>query len=191
MTTMLYFHGYAGGIDKTGGTLEYVRTMNLADEIIAFNAPFPVDGGGYKWFSLPEYGVGDTPNFDSEIKKACEIILEKIRGKKIDLIFGASQGGFMALYLTLNNIIKCDRAIAAVPFYVDKLARDIKNKTTPILWIAGGQDEMIPSDVGNVWRDLQSSGANLDFRWDAESAHRPDTWTQNFIEQIKKWSKAK
>ena len=151
MTRMLYLHGFAGCVDHVGGSKDVVAAMNLADEMIAFNAPFPVDGGGYKWFSLPGDNISGA-DINAEMKESAEFIASRIGPEPIDIIFGTSQGGFMALYLTLKNIIRAQRTIAAVPFYIPGLIGADMNKDTPILWMAAGTDEVIPPDVAGVWQ---------------------------------------
>jgi len=185
---MLYLHGFRSGIGgRISPTKERVLEMNLADGMIALDAPFVVASGGRKWFTLPEEGT-DADIFE-EMKESADYILKEIRGLGIDIIVGASQGGFMALYLTLNGIIRPKRTVALVPFYLPGLVGEIKNRETPILWIAGGKDEVVPKEVAGTWRDLQAAGANLDYCLEPESAHLAETWMPEFCNEIMAWVK--
>jgi predicted esterase len=190
MTKLLYLHGYNSGIDNTLGSKDAVAEMNLADEMAAFNAPFPMDGGGFKWFSMPQEGASADDTM-RELGQSAAYIADKVQGMEIDVLFGASQGGFMALYLTLNGVIRPRRTIAAVPFYIPQLITENMNKQTPILWMAAGMDDMIPMDVGGAWRDLQNAGANLEYKIDVGSGHMAATWTPAFRNAIIEWNRQK
>lgn len=189
MRKLLYLHGHGSNIERSLSNRSIVDA--ISDQVIAFNAPFATDEeNSFKWFSLDRE---DDANVMGQIQQSCDFIKNKLADAHVDelelTLFGNSQGAFMVLYLTLNNIIVPKKAIAAVPFYMTELVADIKNKTTPILWMAGGHDTVIPADLGVVWHDLVKNGANLDFRLDPESEH--GVWTENMVNEIIKWSKSK
>jgi predicted esterase len=187
MKKLLFLHGYGSNAERSLCLRDIVDEM--AAEMIVFDAPFPV-GDGYKWFALPE---GDDRNCDPapELAHSCEFIKQKIRELNIDesdlILFGASQGGFMALYLTLNNIVVPNRAIAAVPFYPRDLVNENINKRTPILWVNAGRDERITGPIRDTWRDLQNAGAKVDYILDPESEH--SVWSRAMTDKIIEWGK--
>jgi predicted esterase len=191
MKKLLYFHGYWSSAERSLGLHDFHDFVKMmADEMIAFDAPFPV-GDGYKWFTLPEEG-DESRDVAQELAHSCEYIKQKIRELKVDeselTLFGASQGGFMALYLTLNNIIVPAKTIAAVPFYPRELANENINKTTPILWANAGRDERITGPIRDTWRDLRAAGAKVDHILDPESTH--NEWSPAMMEKIIEWSKS-
>ena len=187
MSNILVLHGHDSRPHP-----DYPIYKELADNVITFNAPFSMPGAPdrYKWFTLPEENIPGADPF-AEVEQSVKYILEKIGDSEIDVLFGRSQGGFMALYLTLNNLIRPKKTIAAVPFYLPNLIHENINKETPILWMAGGKDERIPPEVGNLYKNLIDAGANLDYLVDSDSGHSTDTWTQNFNDTIVNWNKGK
>jgi predicted esterase len=187
MRKLLYFHGFGTCAEKSLSNKRDIIDA-IAGDVVAFDAPFDAEGGMRKWFTLPE---GENKNHDAmpELEQSCEFIKQKIRELEIDesdmILFGASQGGFMALYLTLNNMVIPNRAIAAVPFYPLELVNENINKTTPILWANAGRDERITGPVRDTWRDLQNAGAKVDYVLDPESEH--DEWSPAMKEKIIEW----
>jgi len=179
----------AKGKDYKGGLLGM-----LADEVIMFNAPHNSIGGPgrYHWFLNPT-SENKNHNIMPELKRSVEYIVGEIRSRNLDekdlILYGSSQGAFMALYLTLNNIIVPKKTIAAVPFYARELITNKINKATPILWLAAEHDEMIPREYCETWMDLQSAGANLDYHIDANSEHTK--WSPEFIQYMIDWNKGK
>jgi predicted esterase len=189
MRKLLYFHGYGSNIEQSLSNRSIVDA--ISDQVIAFNAPFATEWkNSFKWFSLPE-NMCVTNEAVAQLKQSCEFIKNKLREDNIDeselTLFGNSQGAFMALYLTLNNIIVPKKTIAAVPFYPLELVNENINKTTPILWVNAGRDERITGDIKETWKDLQKFGAKIDFVLDPESEH--GVWTKNMVNEIIKWGK--
>jgi len=155
-------------------------------EVVAIDAPYSAGDDGYKWFSLPEEPDFTAARAMTELGESAKYVVEKMREMKMDeremILFGASQGGAMALYLTLTGMIRPLTTIAAVPFYFHELADKVENKETPILWIAAGRDERIPRDVGALWKNISAAGANLKYCIDPGSEH--NVWTASFNYKI-------
>ena len=200
MTKLLCLHGR----DSNGEKFVSSKTgliSALADEVIAINAPFPgPTPGRFQWFSTGASNTGqdiiNNSKVMSEIRASADYIANKVDEigclPEDLIIFGGSQGGFMALYITLNKILRPKQTIAVVPFYANSLIiRNKMDKITPILWIAGGQDDQISADfggTGGVWADLQAAGANLDYIMDSQSGHNANTWSAEFKNSIIKWN---
>ena len=188
MTKVLYFHGYhsngSTGIPRRGAV-----TRKLG-ELITIDAPHPMGDGKFKWFSLPVEPDFDPARAFAEIAQSAEYVVRKIREMQLDerdlILFGASQGAPIALYLTLNGLVHPRMTIAAVPYYPLELADRVINKETPILWIAAGKDDQVPPDVGGAWKKLQAAGANLDYRIDPDGTH--GDWSPAFNDMITKWA---
>jgi predicted esterase len=189
MRTLLYFHGYGSNIERSLSNRSIVDA--ISDEVIAFNAPFSAEWeDSFKWFSLPD-DMRVNDDAARQVKQSCAFIKDKLRENNIDeselTLFGNSQGAFMALYLTLNNIIVPKKTIAVVPFYPRELVNENINTKTPILWVNAGRDERITGDVKETWKDLQKFGAKIDFILDPESEH--GVWTEQMVNKIIKWGK--
>ena len=126
-----------------------------------------------------------------ELNQSAEYIARKIREMNIDekdlILFGNSQGGFVAIYLALHNIIVPKKVIAVVPFYIKEMIPADINRATPILWMAAGTDAFIPAEVGKTWVDLQAAGANLDYHVDSHSGHKD--WSPEFEQHMIDWNK--
>lgn len=138
--------------------------------------------------------MGENKNYNPfpEIQRSILFILNKIKESgenPNDLtVVGLSQGGFMALYLTLNNIIKAKKTIAVVPFYrLNLIKADNLNRNTPILWASAGKDTTIPSEYTGTWRYLQALRVNLTHVHSAKSQH--GNWCESFKNSIVRWSK--
>lgn len=185
---MLYLHGYRSCAEKSLSNKRDIVDA-VAGDAFAFDAPFDAGDGMRKWFTLPE-GEDKDYDFMPELERSCDFIRQKIRELKIDeselTLFGASQGGFMALYLTLNRIVVPAKTIAVVPFYPRELARGNINESTPILWANAGRDERVTGPVRDTWRDLRNAGARVDYILDSESGH--NDWSPAMREKIIEWS---
>jgi predicted esterase len=195
--TIFYLHGAWTNAQKSLDPSRFDLVPRLAGggDVIAFDAPF------YKlfapdkhyWFLNPE-GEFKNHNPLPEIRESSEFIVSKLQesGRNpLDLtIVGLSQGGFMALYLTLNNIIIPKKTIAVVPFYSRDLVKygaENLNKTTPILWAAAGRDERLPKYFSDTWSDLLSLSVNLTYMLSPGSRH--GRWTKKFKNDIIRWSR--
>jgi predicted esterase len=199
MRTALYFHGYGSRADGSR-TFAAFKEHVPGYDYVAIDAPFdavlPNHPGEtlYKWFSLPSR---EGPDADArgaaELKESAAFIKNKIAELRIDeselTLIGASQGGFMSLYLTLNKLVVPRRAIAVVPFYSRELIPPDVNKTTPILWINCGRDEKIEAERKSAWTDAIAAGAKVDYYEEPDAGHKPDTYPPSLWNKILEWDK--
>ncbi|MCL1892153.1 MAG: hypothetical protein FWF97_02590 [Alphaproteobacteria bacterium] len=202
MTKLIYLQGADSSvgqedliIDKDAADrVKFIRRLAGGKEnVISFNAPHSSldHPGKFSWFQNPvgKYKDRDPRLVMAEIQQSAEFIKKEISRRKLKkfILCGASQGGFMALWLVLNDIIKPEKAVAIVPFYSREFLHAGMNKTTPILWAAAGKDIEIPPNVADTWKYIRSMEAHLDYICDFDSLH--GKWTPNFKKMIMEWVK--
>ena len=191
MTTLISLHGFDSCADRAPEEYRGGLLCRLADNVISFNAPHAGSvPGRYQWFLNP-VDENKNHNIMPELKQSAEYIVEKIRAANIDdrdlILFGNSQGGFVAMYLTLAGIIVPKKTIAVVPFYIRELIPEKINQATPVLWLAAGKDNWMPPVVTETWADLKAAGANLDYHVDSHSGHKD--WSPEFEQHMIDWNK--
>ncbi len=171
---IIMFHGYgADGSDLFN--LSHVFKKHF--EKMAFfspNAPTPLYGGGYEWFSLDDYFTKQNLDIDylSELQQRAKKILpdteqyiqhiEKKLNLKRNQIFigGFSQGGLIAALTTLNSkenfaglILMSPVPVASIPY---------KAKKIPILLTRGAQDTVIPPIAAKMTKPIfQNAGFSI------------------------------
>ncbi|MDR1361401.1 MAG: alpha/beta fold hydrolase [Rickettsiales bacterium] len=196
-TLCVYLHGFG---DSAAGWAELAPKISAyfsSDaETLILDAPFDTGFGGYKWFDL--FDDKGNPKYDDDagVNFSINYVKEKIaahcahRGPQdYDIILiGHSQGAFMSLLLTLTGVVPASRAVSICGFYPDvALAQGLKNKATPILWLAGAKDDVLPSDLSDSYKALQVSGIPITYYNDPDSDH--NYWSPAMFAELSKWAK--
>ncbi|MCL2749337.1 MAG: alpha/beta hydrolase [Alphaproteobacteria bacterium] len=204
---LLYLHG----ADSNVGSEDLIKDKYAKDRVefiyklaggkgnvISFNAPFstdPDDLNKRSWFQNP-VGKHKKHNPIPQIQESAKHIVEKVQESGVkpqDLtLCGASQGGFMALFLTLHNIIVPKKTIVIVPFYQLELIKmlggpkNLNKGKVPILYADVEKDEEIPKEF-NTGARLQTLNINLTHIHCTESEH--GKWTEDFKNRIIDWNR--
>ena len=220
MAKLLYLHGADSNVgsehlikDKDArNRMRFIyKLAGGAKNVISFNAPFfanPDESEKRSWFINPkDENEARDPIYLSkamfQIGESIKCITQEVRERGVkpqDLILcGASQGGFMALYLALHSIITPKQTIAIVPFFpsdmltnllndknqVKKLMEKLPGQNSPeILWASVENDEFISENMRSTWRKLYSLRI-IDYISCSNSKH--GVWTNKFKNDIMEW----
>lgn len=75
---------------------KYATTL----DIVAIDAPFPIDGGGFAWWSMPSFARSFNATKYEGFERSADLVLQTLEAKgPFDYIFGHSQGAILAAAL--------------------------------------------------------------------------------------------
>ncbi|MCL1891742.1 MAG: hypothetical protein FWF97_00380 [Alphaproteobacteria bacterium] len=167
---LVWFCGFC--YDHTRDTKFRTELVNALDvHLLNVDAPHPGERprGGFMWHSIPT----DHKATLEAIKKALPQL--KVSAKHIitqvekelarlglrwsDVILaGHSQGADQAARIALQHQpVKCVISLCGEdPAYL--IQRDIKFKSTPIIWVAGIGDTILPKEYADCWKVYKAAG---------------------------------
>ena len=166
---LIIIHGYGGDGHRLNWMTESLKGIYPDLALYYPTGPDKAPTGGYQWFVLPSLGekMADKSLYDVMMKDAIrnteklnDLVDEIHQKQNIEYsniyVSGFSQGGLMALLVTLTNHNHLTKAVSfsGVPllFTPDFSERNIKTKPN-ILLIQGNQDQVIPSNSLDMTTD--------------------------------------
>ncbi len=174
---LVWLHGFC--FDHNRDT-EFVNKLRDALGANLLNIDAPHIGsrprGGYMWHDVPiKHRAGITREFVSEctrqlkvsadhIRKTVEAELERLGLSWGDVIVaGHSQGADMAVrFILQHQPVKYALSFCgADPEYT--IQKNIKFKTTPIIWVAGIGDIILPQEYRNCWIVYRDAGVPVEY----------------------------
>ena len=141
-------------------------------EILAFNSILPYKEA-YTWFEKVDGEiVSDSfvKSFDYAKSKISHYVEENgIKPENI-IIFGRSQGGFMAICLGIE--LGVGKVVAMAADIKAELVNAAKTEGCPeIIWIEAGKDKYISAERRGSYKDLQKLGIAVDYRVSEDAEH--------------------
>lgn len=158
---VVLLHGYGSSKDDLVQLVPIMKKKLTSTTFLVPNAPDTCASysGGYEWFPIEtDYLTGkmtlDFGRCKDNLKKLCNLIVKianerSVREEKIG-IFGFSQGGFMALALSLLTAHSWGATVSHSGIFYDyndfkvtSLAKLHTEKQIPLLLIHGQQDDVL------------------------------------------------
>jgi predicted esterase len=174
---LVWLHGFC--YDNTRDAAFRGELANALDcRVLAVNAPHAGSRprGGFMWHDVPvKHKAGITREFIANCLKqlkvsAAHIIAETekeltrlgLSWQEV-IIAGHSQGADMAARLALQNQpARCVISLCGQdPEYT--IQKNIKFKTTPIIWVAGIGDCILPREYADCYRAYRDAGVRVEY----------------------------
>ncbi|MBN1783910.1 MAG: hypothetical protein JW812_03010 [Alphaproteobacteria bacterium] len=196
---IVFLHGFGFDKNENKASIEKIVKAFPNYDFLGIDAPFPSERerGGYAWFSItntrPRKYLFDDGKLDYSLQFLQKRINEALEQKKLSwkdlILIGRSQGSFLSILLSSQNVIPCYAVICLGSRFND--VKQFKlNSFPPIFWFEMEKEEA-PREKLDVYKDLISKGLNLKYLIGKASDHNfisPET-TDEIIKQIQSLDK--